>query len=92
MVLRLCVLLRLAVVLHRSRSSVPLPAIGLRVHRRQIELRFPPAWLEEHPLTRADLQSEARLLRKRSFALRLGSPDSKLTPATSDTPDTPDAP
>ena len=86
---RLCVLLRLAVVLHRSRSSVPLPAIGLRVDRRQIELRFPPAWLEEHPLTRADLQNEARLLRKAGFALRLGSPDSKLTPATSATPAAP---
>lgn len=76
---RLCVVLRLAVVLHRSRSSEPLPAIVLRADRRQVELRFPAGWLEAHPLTRADLQSEARLLRKAAFAFRIGPPDTHLT-------------
>ena len=77
---RLCVLLRLAVVLHRSRSREPLPALVLRVDRRQLELCFPVGWLEQHPLTRADLQSEARLLRKAGFAFRLGRTDSSATP------------
>ncbi|WP_291864066.1 HD domain-containing protein [Accumulibacter sp.] len=86
---RLCVLLRLAVVLHRSRTSDPLPTIGLRVERRQLELRFPPGWLEEHPLTRADLQNEAHLMRKAGFAFRLGTPDSTLTPLPSATPAAP---
>ncbi len=86
---RLCVLLRLAVVLHRSRTSDPLPTIGLRVERRQLELRFPPGWLEEHPLTRADLQNEAHLMRKAGFAFRLGTPDSTLTSQPSATPAAP---
>lgn len=68
---RLCVLLRLAVVLHRSRSSEPLPRVQLRVDRQQITLAFPAAWLAEHPLTFADLQIEAELLRPAGFVLRV---------------------
>jgi exopolyphosphatase/guanosine-5'-triphosphate,3'-diphosphate pyrophosphatase len=70
---RLCALLRLAVVLHRGRSNEPLPAISLRVDGQRMELCFPSGWLAAHPLTRADLQMEARLLRKAGFELRLGS-------------------
>ncbi len=70
---RICVLLRLAVVLHRGRSSLPLPTIALRVDRQRVELRFPKNWLEQHPLTRADLEIEARRLRKAGFKLRLTS-------------------
>ena len=66
---RLCALLRLAVVLHRGRSSEPLPPISLRVERQRLDLRVPTGWLEQHPLTRADLQLEARLLRKAGFEL-----------------------
>jgi exopolyphosphatase/guanosine-5'-triphosphate,3'-diphosphate pyrophosphatase len=70
---RLCALLRLAVVLHRGRSNEPLPAISLRVEGQRMFLSFPPAWLVEHPLTRADLQMEARVLRKAGLELRLGN-------------------
>ncbi|MCM8594685.1 MAG: HD domain-containing protein [Candidatus Accumulibacter sp.] len=68
---RLCALLRLAVVLHRGRSSDPLPALGLHVAGRRIRLGFPRGWLDGHPLTRADLLCEARLLRKAGFVLEL---------------------
>jgi len=68
---RLCVLLRLAVVLHRGRSSEPLPPIALSVNRQRIRLAFPRGWLVRHPLTRADLQLEAALLAKAGFHLRL---------------------
>jgi exopolyphosphatase/guanosine-5'-triphosphate,3'-diphosphate pyrophosphatase len=79
---RLCALLRLAVVLHRGRSNEPLPAIGLRVERQRMYLSFPPDWLDEHPLTHADLQMEARLLCKAGFELRLG----RAAPAAAPTP------
>jgi exopolyphosphatase/guanosine-5'-triphosphate,3'-diphosphate pyrophosphatase len=70
---RLCVLLRLAVLLHRSRSNEPLPPITLRVDRQRLQLRFPPGWLPSHPLTRADLQMEACMLRETGLELRLGN-------------------
>ena len=52
---RLCALLRLAVVLHRGRSRQPLPPLKLTVNQQRLDLRFPAVWLDEHPLTRADL-------------------------------------
>ncbi len=61
--LRLCVVLRLAVLLNRSRSAQPLPAIRLSVKRGGYALEFPPGWLEENSLTRADLGEEAAYLR-----------------------------
>jgi len=81
--LRLCALLRLAVVLHRGRSNDPLPAIGLQVEQQRMYLSFPPAWLDKHPLTHADLQIEARLLGKAGFELQLGSAAALSLPALS---------
>lgn len=65
----LCVLLRLAVVLHRSRSRQALPSLRLRVKGSEITLEFPSGWLEDHPLTRADLLEEARYLKRADFNL-----------------------
>jgi exopolyphosphatase/guanosine-5'-triphosphate,3'-diphosphate pyrophosphatase len=61
-VLRLTAVLRLAVVLHRSRSSAPLPDIAFDVEDHELLLRFPTGWLAAHPLTRADLDQEAGYL------------------------------
>jgi len=58
----LLVILRLAVLLHRSRGPGPAPALEIRASRRKLRLGFPPGWLESHPLTRADLEQEARYL------------------------------
>jgi exopolyphosphatase/guanosine-5'-triphosphate,3'-diphosphate pyrophosphatase len=69
---RLCVLLRLAVVLHRGRSRHALPTLNLRVDRQRLELCFPEGWLDANPLTRADLTSEARYLKKAGFRLEFG--------------------
>jgi exopolyphosphatase/guanosine-5'-triphosphate,3'-diphosphate pyrophosphatase len=69
---RLCVLLRLAVVLHRGRSRQALPTLNLRVDRQRLELCFPEGWLDANPLTRADLTSEARYLKKAGFRLEFG--------------------
>ena len=66
---RLCVLLRLAVVLHRGRSRQPLPPLTLNVDEQRVSLYFPAGWLAEHPLTHADLLTESRYLKKAAFRL-----------------------
>lgn len=68
--LKLCMLLRLAVLLHRNRAPLRLPALSLRARDRKIRLALPRRWLERHPLTRADLEHEAGYLRG-VFSLRL---------------------
>ncbi len=67
---RLCVLLRLAVVLHRSRSRQMLPPLYLQASKRYVDLRFPDGWLDAQPLTRADLEAEARYIKKAGFQLK----------------------
>jgi exopolyphosphatase / guanosine-5'-triphosphate,3'-diphosphate pyrophosphatase len=64
-------LLRLSVLLHRGRSSVALPVIKLIARADSLELRFPPGWLEDHPLTVADLQLEIENLKSVGFRLRV---------------------
>ena len=56
--LRSALLLRLAVLLHRGHDRDALPAIRLAVDDKELKLRLPAHWLESHPLTRADLDSE----------------------------------
>jgi exopolyphosphatase / guanosine-5'-triphosphate,3'-diphosphate pyrophosphatase len=58
----LLAILRLAVLLHRSRRPKPPPPIGVEATRRKLKLAFPEGWLEAHPLTLADLEQEARYL------------------------------
>ena len=67
----LIVLLRLAVLLHRGRSSTALPPIELSATPRSLEVRFPARWLKEHPLTSTDLQQEVDYLRASGFRLRV---------------------
>src|SRR5256886_16124186 len=64
-------LLRLAVLLHRGRSTTALPALDLSATPRSLEVRFPARWLKEHPLTSADLQQEVDYLRASGFRLRV---------------------
>ena len=56
--LRLCIVLRLAVRLHRSRSPEPLPRVAFTVNDTHLGLEFPEDWLDAHPLTHADLDDE----------------------------------
>ena len=67
--LRLCVLLRLAVLLHRGRSDEQVPEISIHVDRSDIRLGFPENWLEQHSLTKADLDKERQFLRDAGFTL-----------------------
>jgi len=67
--LRLCVLLRLAVLLHRSRSGRRAPTLRLAAGRDGLAVTFPDGWLARHPLTRADLDEETRQLAAAGFRL-----------------------
>ena len=62
-IVRACLVLRLAVVLHRARTTAPLPKINISAADHGIELRFPEQWLANHPLTNLDLAQEAMYLR-----------------------------
>ncbi|MDH3351975.1 MAG: Ppx/GppA family phosphatase, partial [Gammaproteobacteria bacterium] len=67
--LRLALLLRIAVLLNRSRSQVELPDIEIKVDDCVLELRFDKAWLEKNPLTVADLEREMGLLSSVGYEL-----------------------
>jgi exopolyphosphatase/guanosine-5'-triphosphate,3'-diphosphate pyrophosphatase len=66
---KLVVLLRLATLLHRTRSPSDLPAIALSPGKDSLELKFPQGWLDDNPLTAADLEQETEWLRERGFEL-----------------------
>jgi exopolyphosphatase / guanosine-5'-triphosphate,3'-diphosphate pyrophosphatase len=66
---RLCVLLRLAVLLHRGRSGGNKPWIRLAVTDDTLNVHFPAGWLEEHPLTSAEMDTEAGYLQGAGFVL-----------------------
>jgi len=67
--LRLALLLRLAVLLNRSRTTVELPAIVLEVAQDDIRLKFPDVWLARNALTVADLEREQKYLGYAGFNL-----------------------
>ncbi len=55
---RLTALLRLAALLERSRTTEPLPPLHLSIQEKTLRLELPSEWLDQHPLTRADLDQE----------------------------------
>jgi exopolyphosphatase/guanosine-5'-triphosphate,3'-diphosphate pyrophosphatase len=68
--LRACVVLRIAVTLHRRRGGESLPKIKASADGETLKLRYPDDWLDEHPLMRADLEQEALYLRAAGFKLK----------------------
>ena len=68
--LRVAILLRLAVLLNRSRNQVEMPPVGLDVTDDTLELRFDPDWLAANPLTVADLERETAYLAAVGYRLR----------------------
>ena len=68
--LKLALLLRLAVVLHRARGAAAPPEASLRVELKTLRLSFPPGWLDAHPLTSADLAQEADYMKAVGYKLR----------------------
>ena len=69
--LRLILLLRLAVLLHRGRSSEPLPPLRLGVRAGTLSLRIGARWLARHPLSLEDLRQEVEFLAPAGLRLRV---------------------
>ncbi len=67
--LALTLLLRLAVVLNRARSTHALPRLRLEARRTGLVARFPRGWLRQHDLVREDLEEEAALVRAAGLRL-----------------------
>ncbi len=70
-VTRLAILLRLAVLFNRSRTDAFPDGLKIVAHRRTVTLSLTQAWLEQNPLTMADLENEASYLRSREYELDL---------------------
>ena len=70
---RLIVLLRLAVLLNRTRSSVRLPDLGLVCEPDGLKVLLPRTWYAENALTQADLGQEQAWLETCGFELSLGT-------------------
>src|SRR6185312_1714493 len=69
-VTELAIILRLAVLLHRSRIEDLKPRVDLKPGKRSLELEFPKTFMEKHPLTAADLEREAEYLQSIDFKLK----------------------
>lgn len=73
-IMRLCILLRLAVVLHRGRTDTPLPSFAIAGRGDTVLVSLPKKWLLAHPLTELDLQQEAEYLANAPIRLRVSAP------------------
>lgn len=71
--LRMCVLLRIAVLLNRSRSPRELPEMEIHAADASFKLTIPQRWLETHALSRADLEQESDYLRAAGITLSIES-------------------
>lgn len=60
--LRCTLLMRLAVMLHRSHDPQPLPRLQLNATPRGFSIQVSRSWLAQHPLTRSDLDAETEYL------------------------------
>ena len=73
-IMRLCILLRLAVVLHRGRTDTPLPSFAITGRGDTVLVSLPKKWLLAHPLTELDLQQEVEYLANAPIRLRVSAP------------------
>ncbi|MGB1580426.1 MAG: exopolyphosphatase [Nevskiales bacterium] len=74
---RLAALLRIAVLLNRSRNESDLPQTQLQVRRNRMRLDIARAWLDEHPLVNADLKQERSYLASVGIKFSFGAPRKK---------------
>lgn len=65
----LSIILRIAVLLRRNRFDADLPEFRIAIEKSKVRLTFPQNWLDESPLTHADLQQEADYLKQGGFKL-----------------------
>jgi len=67
--LRLCVLLRFAILFHHIRGTQQMPKVQLEAVDNSLNVVFPKGWLEENQLTQADFANEAEWLARVNFVL-----------------------
>ncbi|TXL15409.1 exopolyphosphatase [Methylococcaceae bacterium HT4] len=65
------IILRLAVLLQRNRSNSATPEFDISIQKKTIHIQFPENWLENAPLTQADLKQEEEYLEKADFSLQV---------------------
>lgn len=70
---RLCMLLRLAVLLNHGRSEELCPEFEMTVNDSGYRLVFPEDWLAEHPLTSANLKQEGVYLKAIGYKVKLAT-------------------
>ena len=68
-VTRLTVLLRLAVRIHRGRDFENIEPLLFIENENELHLEFEDNWLDEHPLSQLDLETEAKRLEAAGFKL-----------------------
>ncbi|PCI62818.1 MAG: exopolyphosphatase [Gammaproteobacteria bacterium] len=67
--LKLCVLLRLSVLLTQQRQLVGLPSINIDVDENKMNIRLDKSWLINNPIIQTDLAAEAQNLENFSISL-----------------------
>ncbi len=68
---KLCILMRLAVLLERSRGVRATPHVEVRARKNGYGIALPSGWLSEHPLTQLDLEQEAERLAPAGYVVAL---------------------
>ncbi len=68
--IKLIIILRLGVVLNRSRNTIKTPDVDVEINMNVITLKFQDGWLTDHPLTEADLETEANYLSVIDYKLK----------------------
>lgn len=68
---RLAILLRIAAIFHRGKIKDGLPTIAIKTDGKKIKLILPAKWINDHPLTQADLETEQRQLTDIGYGLEL---------------------
>ncbi|MCB1578195.1 MAG: hypothetical protein KDI81_12910, partial [Xanthomonadales bacterium] len=61
----------------RARSDDTLPRINLAAEGNQLTLELPAAWLDNHPLTRIDLEQERDYLKQIDIKLQVSKSASR---------------
>lgn len=67
--LRLCIVLRFAILFHHIRGIQDMPEVEFAVEARRLEVIFPEGWLDANSLTRADIDTEAQWLTRVGYTL-----------------------
>jgi len=67
--IRLTIILRLAVIVNRNRKHAKIPNIDLKVDEAYLHLELAEDWINEHPLTMADLEQERTYLASLGYEL-----------------------